>query len=227
MKILIINPNSDGNMTGAIRRSAESFMDNRGEVFCLSTPGAPVFIETYGDQARAAAGMIQLVREHEKDTDAFVVACHCDPNLDLLKETTGRLVVGIGEASMKMASMLGHRFSVLSMGERSIPGKEALIRKYHLEGLAASVRAPVPEHRNLDIEQMFLETARLAVAEDGAEVIVLGCAGLTGMDKRIQEALRVPVLDGVICALILAEGWVRYGIATSKIRRYNFGGEKT
>ena len=66
-----------------------------------------------------------------------------------------------------------------------------------------------------------MQAARAAVEEDMAEVIVLGCAGMAGLDKRIQEALGVPVLDGVICALIIAEGLVRYGVSTSKIRRYN------
>jgi allantoin racemase len=54
-----------------------------------------------------------------------------------------------------------------------------------------------------------------------AEVIVLGCAGMTGLDKKLEKKLGVPVLDGVICALILATGFVKYNIATSKIRRYN------
>ena len=54
-----------------------------------------------------------------------------------------------------------------------------------------------------------------------AEVIVLGCAGMTGLDKRLQEKLKVPVLDGVVCALIIVMGLLKYGVSTSKIRRYN------
>jgi allantoin racemase len=59
------------------------------------------------------------------------------------------------------------------------------------------------------------------VEEDGAEVIVLGCAGLSGMDREIREALDVPVLDGVVCALILATGFARYGVGTSRVLGYN------
>ena len=111
MKILIINPNSSQEMTAAIQSVAADYAGDAFEVETLSTPGAPEYIDYYTDQALAAPGMMQIVRDNEKDFDAFVVACHCDPNLDLLKQITDRPVVGIGEASMKIASMLGHSFS--------------------------------------------------------------------------------------------------------------------
>jgi allantoin racemase len=212
MKILIINPNSDPAMTKAVGRTAAAFAGGTYETECRSTPGGPKFIETYEDAAQAAPGMLALVRENESGCDAFVVACHCDPNLDLLKEATTKPVVGIGEASMKIASILGHRFSVLSSARHSIPNKEALIRSYHLEGLRASVRA---------VERGdYVKAGRAAIDKDGAEVIVLGCAGMTGLDKKLQARLGAPVLDGVICGLILAHGLARYGVGTSKVRRY-------
>ena len=133
MRILIINPNSDEGMTKAIQQTAEKFAEGEYEVVCKLTNGAPKFIETYEDAIKAAPGMIKLVRENEDKFDAFIVACHCDPNLDVMKEITKKPVVGIGEASMKIASMLGHRFSVVSTAKHSIPNKEAVIRKYHLQ----------------------------------------------------------------------------------------------
>lgn len=220
MKILIINPNSDQKMTEQIQETAEMFADGEFEVVCKSTPGAPVFIETYEDQIKAAPGMIQLVKAYEDTYDAFVIACHCDPSLDVMKEITEKPVIGIGEASMKIASMLGHSFSVISASKHSIPHKEALIRKYHLQDVLASVRAPDDTRTD---EEKYVNAARLAVEEDMAEVIVLGCAGMTGLDKQLQEQLHVPVLDGVVCALIIATGLVKYGVSTSKIRRYNPG----
>jgi allantoin racemase len=223
MKILIINPNSDERMTEAMLKSAKHFADEDFEVACMSTPAAPKFIETYEDQIKAAPGMVKLLKNNEEEFDAFIIACHCDPNLDMMKEITKKPVVGIGEASMKIASMLGHRFSVVSTDKHSIPNKEALIRKYHLQDLAASVRAPSNEMKELTDEEKYFTAARLAVEEDMAEVIVLGCAGMTGLDKRLQKELCVPVLDGVICALIIAAGLVKYGVSTSKIRRYNPG----
>ena len=220
MKILIINPNSDLEMTRAIQQTAEKFVDKDVHVVCMPTPNAPEFIETYEDQLNAAPGMMKLVKEHENDFDGFVIACHCDPNLDAIKELTIKPVVGIGEASMKLASMLGDSFAVISMTEQSIPNKKALIRKYGLQDSMASVRAPLNKDKGLDEEEKYLRTAKLAIQEDKAEVIVLGCAGMTGLDKKLEKELGVPVLDGVVCALIIIIGFVKSGLSTSKVRRY-------
>jgi allantoin racemase len=221
VKILIINPNSDPEMTAAIQESADNFANGEFDVVCKPTPGAPEFIETYEDILKAAPGMVRLLRENKDEFDAFVVACHCDPNLDAMKEITGKPVVGIGEASMKIASMLGHRFSVVSTMKHSSPNKEALIRKYHLQDLLASVRAPSDEMATASDEEKYLQAAKSALEEDMAEVIVLGCAGMAGLDRHLEEKLRAPVLDGVVCALIIAMGLVKYGVSTSKVRRYN------
>lgn len=221
MKILIINPNSSPEMTGKIKETALDFAAGAFEVDCLPTPGTPDYIETYEDQLKAAPGMIRLVRENEETYDAFIVACHCDPNLDAIKEITSKLVVGIGEASMKIASMLGHSFSVVTDTLHSVPNKEALARKYHLQDALASARAPERDSEGLSFEEKIFQAAEAAIKEDHAEVLVLGCAGMTGLDKSLQQQLGVPVLDGVVCALIIASGLLRYGVSTSKARRYN------
>jgi len=221
VKILIINPNSDEEMTQAIQKGADGYTRGDFDAVCVSTPGGPKYIETYEDMALAAPGMMELVRRHEKEYDAFIIACHCDPNIELLKEITKKPVVGIGESSMKLASMLGHRFSVVSIGTHSIPNKEAVIRKYHLEGYLASVRASDDSGCGYNEAAMLTEIARKAVDEDMAEVIVLGCAGMAGLDKDMQDELGVPVIDGVVSALMIAGGLVRHGLSTSKVRRYS------
>jgi allantoin racemase len=221
LQIFIINPNSDDRITDAIHRTAAAFGRDDFDVVCKSTPGAPSFIETYADAADAAPGMIQLIKDNHETSDGFVIACHSDPNLDVMKEISRKPVAGIGETSMKLASMLGHRFSVLSDNAHSIPNKETLVRRYHLEGMLASIRAPEEKSRNLDELEKYYQTARKALDEDGAEVIVLGCAAMTGMDKALQKRLQAPVLDGVACALIIISGLIKCGLSTSKIRRYN------
>jgi allantoin racemase len=208
MKILIINPNSDQQMGEAIQESAEAFAKGRFEVVCENTPGAPAFIETYEEMSKAAPGMIQVAKENELKFDSFVIACHYDPHLDVMKEILKKPVVGIGEASIKIASMLGHRFSILTTDEHSIPIHEELVRKYNLYEILASVRAPGREVEKYSETEKYLTIARLAIEKDNAEVLVLGCAGLTGLDRSLRKELDVPVLDGVVCALIIAAGLV-------------------
>lgn len=221
MKILLINPNSDSEMTAAIQESSEAFATGAFDVRTVSTPGAPRFIESHGDEIQCGPGMMRLVEENEGACDAFVIACHSDVNIEAVRETTRKPVIGIGEASMKLASFLGRTFSVVTTHRHSVPGKLEQIRKNHLQNQVASVRAPDPGEEGLGGVELFMELSRRARDEDGAEVIVLGCAGLAGMDRRIQEATGLPVLDGIVCALILATGFAGYGVETSKAMYYN------
>lgn len=215
--ILIINPNSDIDMTAKIDKNAKVFMGENAEVTTLCTPGAMQFISTYEDHAKSLAGMVRLMEQNKDKYDAFIVACHADPHLDLIKEIVPyKPVVGIAEASMKMATMLGHSFSVVSPAARSVPNKVALIDKYNLRRDCASIRVA----EGAVSEKSLLDAARKAVLEDHAEVLVLGCAGFVGLDKKIESELHVPVLDGIICALIIAAGLVNYGVGISKICRY-------
>lgn len=220
MRILIINPNSSKEMTAAIEKTAKDYANNEFEVVCKAITGAPEFIGKYEDHVKIGAEMLNTVRGNENDFDAFIIACHGDPNIDAVKEITHKPVVGIGEASMKLASMLGHNFSVITPEEKIIPSKYALIRKYNLEDVVASVRAPKIKAGECSQEERLLEAANIAIKEDLAEVIVLGCAGYSGLDKQIQKEVGIPVLDGVVCALIIATGLVKYGVSISKIRRY-------
>ncbi len=171
MRIVIINPNSDSAQTAQIDRAAKAFAADRFEVVTLATPGAPQYIDTCMDAAKALPGMLALVEQWEEKADAYVIACHCDPNLTVLREASAHPVLGIGESSMKMATMLGHKFSVVSTGERGIPNKEANIRAYGLEPFTASLRAPGPECRCADMAGKLRNAAAHAVNDDRAEVM--------------------------------------------------------
>lgn len=221
-RILIINPNNSLEMTAAIDKNAQAFAADDLDITTVHTPGASPFVATYEDQFKAAAGMIELIRSNSDKYDAFIVACHADPNLDLMKEVSTKPVVGIAEASMKLATMLGHCFSVIGPVDKSSANKQALVDKYGLSRELASVRAADLEAGNT-LEERLIAAGRKAIAQDGAEVLVLGCAGFAGLDKRMAQELGVPVLDGVISALIIATGLVKYNTTISKARRYRTG----
>jgi len=113
-KILIINPNSSEEMTRDIQNFAKLYMGRQAMIHTEMTEGAPQFIETYRDEAQATPGMIRLIKNNQQTYDGFMVACHCDPNLDLMKEISKKPVVGMGESSMHTACLLGDRFTVVS-----------------------------------------------------------------------------------------------------------------
>lgn len=218
MKILVINPNSDGAFTELIGEAARKAASPGTEILCESAPGAPPFIETSRDEALCAPGMMELVSRHG-DADAFLIACTCDPNLDVLREMTDSPVVGAGESSMLFALPLGARFSVIQTTEGSVQSKRELVRKYGLQDRCSSVR-PIREHGEEPLEERLLEAARIARDCDGAEVITLGCAGLAGLDRRLEEALGMPVIDGITAGVRLAEALAAGGAFTSRRGKY-------
>lgn len=205
MKILIINPNSDTATEEVLRNTAQRFLQGRIQFDVVSMKTAPALVVTYEDQAAAAREMADTIRAGREIYDAFILACHADPNLDLAREVAeGKPVFGIAEASMRMAAMMSGGFAVLTPSEKIIPKKFALARKYHCEDQLKTVVVS----KGNDAESL-LEAAQEALKVPNVGAIVLGCANYSGKDASLESVLRVPVLDGLIWALILAEGAVR------------------
>lgn len=205
MKILILNPNSDTVTEQVLADTARAFLAGRAQFETVSMKTAPRLVVTYEDQAAGAAEMASIVKARRDEFDAFIVACHADPSLELVREVAApKPVFGIAEASMRMAAQLAGGYAVLTPSEKIIPKKFALARKYHCEEQLKTVTVS----RGDDTESLT-EAGRRALAVPGVGALVLGCANYSGQAGKLQAALGVPVLDGLIWALILAEGAAR------------------
>lgn len=233
MRILLINPNTSEEFTKRVQDIAERYAFPGTTVVAMNPTAGPRSIEGIYDELLSSPGTLELAITHLDDFDAFVIACYSDhPTIYALREITDKPVLGIAEASMYVACMLGYNFSVVTTNEEWEPLLWDAARHYGLADRCASVRStrmPVLALEEASPEEttnLILKTAQQAIAEDDAEVICLGCAGMAGIDKELQEALGVPVLDGVVCALKLLEGLVGYGLTTSKKRTYAQPGHK-
>ena len=138
---------------------------------------------------------------------------------------TDRPVVGIGEAAYHMASLISNKFSVVTTLARSVPALEHNLLRYGLAHRCARVRSS--EVAVLELEEPGSNAAARigeeigrAVAEDRAEAIVLGCAGMTDLTERLAAEHGLPVLDGVSCAVAMAEAMVRLRLKTSRLGGY-------
>lgn len=204
MKILVINPNSDTHTDEVMRKKAELFTKGDIEIEVKHASAAPKLVGGAYDAFLGAPEMVEFVQKGE-EYDAFIVACHGDPNLDILKKITDKPVVGIAQASMKIASMMGNTFAVISPSKNSYTNKIALARKYHCEDLyMGSVVSKGNDNQSL------LEAAIEAVDSMNVDCIVLGCANYVLADKEIEKKIKRPVLDGLACAIFIAEGLVKY-----------------
>lgn len=205
IRILAINPNSDENTCELIRNTVEKFPLGGTVVDVIRLVTAPPLVASYEDRIAPVGELMQVLRENEDKYDAFILACHADPNLELAQEISSKPVVGIAEASMKLAASMGNGFVVISPTIKTQSRKYAMAHKYHLSDFLKGVVVPASnDHEDL------LEAAREALKIPCVDAIVLGCANYTGADGYLEQQLGIPVLDGVACALFLAEGLARY-----------------
>ncbi len=227
MHLLLINPNTTPEMTESIAQCARRYARSDTEIMAVNPEKGPVSIEGYFDEAIAAEAALDLMIRNRDGFDAYIIGCFGDPGLFAAREIMKVPVIGIAEAAMLTACMLGYRFSILDVMQRTWPQLEDLILRYGLKSRCASVRAVElsvleTETKSDRVREKLLAAGRQALEEDRAEVLLLGCAGMSGLDKDLEKALNVPVLDGVVCAVKMAEGLVDYQAFTSKICAFKY-----
>lgn len=227
MKICVINPNSSKSVTDHIRRELEKIKRSDTELTVVNPEHGPVSIESAYDEALAGPPTLELVKKaNAEGYDAIVLACFSDPALDAAKEISEVPVIGIEESTLHLAAMLGHKFSIMTALRRRIPTREWHVLLRGLEHSFASAPALEMPVLEMDADPVkakarIIELARKAVKEDGAEVIVLGCAGLTGYAEDIERELGAIVLDPTSVALKVAEMIADMGLRHSKVGRYS------
>jgi len=222
MRIKIINPNTTQSMTAKIGASARAAAGTGTEILAVSPAMGPVSIESHYDEALAVPGLLQEIARGEREgVDGYVIACFGDPGLQAARELARGPVVGIAEAAMHLASLLGSRFSVVTTLQRTVGQAWQLAEAYGMTRFCAKVRAcelPVLEleQPGSGARERIVDECRRALDEDGSELIVLGCAGMADLCDEISQTLGVPVVDGVAAATRLVETLVALRLSTSK-----------
>jgi allantoin racemase len=227
MRLLIVNPNTSADMTATILASAKAAAGPGVTVEACNPSHGPASVESQLDEIVSAYWALETVLPIAAGYDGFVAACYGHhPLIGALREALDRPVLGIMEASILHALPLGDRFSIVTSSPRWVPMLEEGLRALGLEQRCASVRSSglaVLDIANLpanDVIVRLCAEAKVAIEQDGAEVICLGCAGLAGLEEAVSEATGVPVIDGVRAATLLVRGLVDAGARTSKRNRY-------
>lgn len=221
-RIHVVNPNTTRSMTDRIGQAARSIAAPGTEILLTQPDMGPVSIEGYYDEAYAVPGMLARIAEAERAGVAgHVIACFDDTGLDAARCIATAPVIGIGEAAFHAASLVAGKFSVVTTLSRSIPAIEHNLTRYGLIARCVKVRAcdvPVLELENplSNAAQLISAEIESAKAEDRAEAIVLGCAGMADLATALSSKHGLPVVDGVAAAVGLVEALARMGLKTSK-----------
>jgi allantoin racemase len=214
----VINPNTSPAMTAGIRATAEQVFQPPWSCVVAHAPAGPESLESWRDYHLASVCILPLLSDYP-EIDGIVLACFGDPGLYVLKEAAPVPVVGIAEASMSLALLLGGKFGILAGMRRAVELMDSMVRTYGLEPRYAG-SYPL-DMRVLDFEEHRAETldaleeAGRALRERGADVLLLGCAGLTSFARDIKARLGMTIVDPVEAGCRLLQTIVDSGLQTS------------
>ena len=210
-RVLIVNPNANGAVTAAMAEAVAPLVVTGGPALdCVTLEEGPFGIESQADVEAVTLPLARLVRARE-DADAFVIACFSDPGLAVCREATARPVLGIQECAVMTALTVGDRYGVVALSEASIRRQDRYARQMGVAGRRAGARPlglSVAAAEAATAWPRIEAVARRLVEEDGADVVLLGCAGMARHRAPLARALGRPVIDPVQAAAMQAMGLV-------------------
>lgn len=210
MKLLLVNPNTSVSVSSLIQAEAERSAAPGTEIQVLTAAFGVAYIETRFEALIGAYAAAELAAEHHARFDAVIVAAFGDPGLQGLREALPCPVIGLTDAALASASLLGQRFSIVAISQRIRAWYGETVTHYGMQGRLASIRGldePLADIGNVQGNQgeRLVRLAERCVEEDGADVIVLAGAPLAGLARSLRGRLPVPCVDGVSSAVRHAE----------------------
>jgi Asp/Glu/hydantoin racemase len=216
--ILVINPNSSEIVTEGLRTALSGFSFPGGPIIeCLTIKEGPPGVVTQRHVDEAALHTAAVI-ESRPDAAAYVLACYSQPGLDLARSITTRPVYGIQDAGVLSALALADMFGVIAVAEASIPRHLRNLRRLGVDQRLAGEVAlegsvSVAESGHGEESYGLLLAAARKLKGLGAGAIVLGCAGMSGHRKRLEEEVGCAVIDPTQAAVAMAFGNLVTGTA--------------
>lgn len=210
MKLLLINPNTTQAVTAVVLAAAGAAARPGTELCAVTGSFGPVVIGSRAENALAQHSVLQLAADHARDCDAVVLAVSFDTGLWACRELLRVPVIGMTEAGLLMGCNLATRIGIVTYGRRMGPLYRELVEGYGLASRLAGIATidATPQQTFSEPQQVHaavVAAAQRLVAHDGAEAVLLAGAAMAGLAATLQRQVDVPLLDGVACAVVLAE----------------------
>ena len=200
-KIALVNPNTSAGTTAEmVEIAAEAVPD--ADIVGVTAPYGAGMITDEAQLATGAEAVVSLGRSVFEGCAGVIVAAFGDPGLEGLREKLSVPVVGIAEAGMAAAARDGRRFSVVTTTPDLVKAIERRAARYGLGDRLVSVRlteGPLAETMAdpaLLVERLG-NAIDLAIAEDGAEAIVIGGGPLAVAARTLAPRVTVPLIEPV------------------------------
>jgi allantoin racemase len=225
MKILVINPNTSEFVTRAVAAEAVRAASSGTEIEAVTGRKGAAIVSGRAENAIAAVEAMELAVEHSAGMDGIILAVSFDSGLPALRELLPIPVVGMSEAAMLTACMLGGRFSLVTFGNRAVPLYEELCNSYGLSSRLAGVLSLPPlspdEMQNpILVVPKLAELIEEAVMTQRTEAVILAGAIFANISKEVATAVSVPVVNGITAAVGMVEALVRLGASKPRAGSY-------
>ena len=205
-RIFVINPNSNESVTQGLRDSLQEF-NSSADIECCTLTGGPFGIET-GEEIENVIPLVVQKISASPEFDAYVIACYSDPGVAKCNELFNKPVFGMQRSAIEKAISTGRRFGVLALSEQSIERHLAYIRGLgldeHLAGeLPLDISVDEAANDAGSFEKIVSQGRRL-IEDSGADVLILGCAGMAPHREPLEKILIVPVIEPAQAAVSMA-----------------------
>lgn len=210
MKLLLLNPNTSQSVTDRIASAAQGIASTQTELVAVTAPRGVPYIATRAEAVIGGAVALEMLAEMHTGVDAAVIAAFGDPGLGGARELFPIPVIGLAEAGMLTASMLGRRFAIITFSQSLEAWYHECVAWHGLRERCAGVRALGGSFRSIsdvqeEKEALLVDLAKQAIEKDEADVVVLAGAPLAGLARRVRDRIPVPVVDCVEAAVRQAE----------------------
>ena len=216
MRILFINPNITLSITELMAAEARRSAAVDTELVPVTAAFGTLYVENRVEAAIAAHAVLDACAAHSDGCDAVIIAAFGDPGLYAAKELLDLPVVGVSEAAFLAAYMLGNRYAIVCLTPRLKTWYVETARAHGLDGKLVAARAipgPIPDITRAkdELKEKLRAECMRAMAEDDAEVVIVGGGPVAGLAREIRDEIPVPLIDGVSAAVKLAEAIVGLG----------------
>ena len=216
MRILLVNGNTSATVTETLVATARDAAAPGTEIAGASATFGAAIVSHRAEEAIAGHAILNAVAEHDGAFDGVLIGVSTDPALGALRALLPVPVVGMTEAALLTACMLGARFGLITFSLASAPGYREAVERYGLASRLAGLRTidiPLAEAyaKREKLRDAIVEVADALVETDGAEVLILAGAAAAGLPPALQPHVPVPLLDGIVCGVRLTEAMIRLG----------------
>ena len=214
--IFVINPNSLTKVTAGIDAAlAPLRIAGAPPIACLTLSDGPPGIQSQRDVDAVVAPLLSTAAAHEDEAAAFVIACFSDPGLYALREQSRRPVLGIAECGVLSALTMGARFGVISILPASIPRHLRYFGAMGvLDRLAADLAIGLTVAELSDDQRTLARMTEIGLElrdRHGADVLVMGCAGMARFRDDLAAQTGLPVVEPTLAATGMAMSRVLAG----------------